>query len=356
MNSSQCSVTFTVVEPMLFRGPGEFGPYARGAQSTASTLNMPSPSTISGALATHILNMKLSAFQKFDIKDWWQQSLSVLGTDTRIRGPLLLIEDLVMTEDSLTGGFLRLDDVKEKCKKILSVMNYEIKSIEELDEIDLLEEQKIEPSYKSAKQERVGVGLTLRSTGVKAADEDRGLLYSAQYLDYLNKKKEANEIKEVNAKIVVDIKNNLIIPKTSQAPVNLGGEGRIVLLNVSEETVILRRIKENLWNNKDKHKGCVACCLATPALFKGGKSVKEQIAEWAKSWNAKVLGIHGRTDVLGAGFSMYHKIRKPIYISLQPGSVIFIEGDFILNELYWESSFGEASPLGYGTLLPVIID
>ncbi|MEM2311596.1 MAG: hypothetical protein QXD79_08325, partial [Candidatus Methanomethylicia archaeon] len=63
----------------------------------------------------------------------------------------------------------------------------------------------------------------------------------------------------------------------------------------------------------------------------------------------------GESTVLGAGFMIDEKKRKPIYTSLHPGSIIFVEGNLNLLEIYQDKPLGEASTLGYGTILPIPI-
>ncbi|MEM3372579.1 MAG: hypothetical protein QXO55_08215, partial [Candidatus Korarchaeum sp.] len=75
--------------------------------------------------------------------------------------------------------------------------------------------------------------------------------------------------------------------------------------------------------------------------------------EWAEEMNWKFLGISGESAVLGAGFDIGRGKRKPIYTSLNPGSIVFLEGSFDLKQIYLDASLGEASSLGYGTLIPV---
>lgn len=358
MSSSETlSLAFRIIEPIMFRGPGEFDPSARGAQSRASSFDIPSPSTIAGAIATYTLSSGVSNVKNFEIQDWAEQSLDVLGTNIRIKGPLILSEGEIMVEDRIGGGFLNLNEVKEKCNEIHKNLNYKVDSLDKLDNIMSFGKLKSKPAYKSVKHERVGVGLVTRSKSIKIANEELGLLYSVQYVDYLNKdKKTPSEIEEVAVEIIADIKNNTKITPANHKPIKLGGEGRIVILNVSKTAIILEKIRKLLWKENTEYKGHLACYLATPALFKGNKTIDKYISDWVEKLKSKLIGLYGETDILGAGFSMFHQRRKPIYSSLKPGSVIFLDGTFNLNELYWESNFGEASGLGYGTLLPVVFD
>lgn len=352
MNSSEISLSFRIIEPMMFRGPGEFDPSARGAQSDALSFDVPSPSTIAGAIATYMLNTGICGVKKFGIGEWVEQYKDVLGSSI-IRGPFILFENEIMVEDRIGGGFLNLNGVKDKCNEIKGNLDYKFDSLDKLDNIMSFGKIKTKPACKSAKHERVGVGLTMRSKLVKVADEDQGLLYNAQYTDYLDKDaKKPNELREVAVEVIVDIKNAKIKP--NRRPIKLGGEGRIVLLTASEKAVV-SEIRKTLWSEKANYDGNLACYLATPALFKGGKTVREYVKEWAKGINGKFVTIYGETDILGAGFNLYHQKRKPIYSSLKPGSVIFLEGEFNLNDFYWQPNFGEATELGYGTVLPVIL-
>ncbi|MEM0171872.1 MAG: hypothetical protein QXV57_04870 [Thermoproteota archaeon] len=67
------------------------------------------------------------------------------------------------------------------------------------------------------------------------------------------------------------------------------------------------------------------------------------------------MGISGESAALGVGFLIRERRRKPIYTSLNPGSIIFIDGDLDPLEIYRDKPLGEASTLGYGTLIPIPI-
>lgn len=340
------SMSFKIVEPMMFRGPGEFDPFVRGTYSRAATLPMPSPSTVAGTLATYCiskLNIPIPSSG-----DWLEQYLSVLGGDIEIRGPLIKLGDELMTEDRIAKGFLKMSEVRQKCEKEWKKLAQRLESLEQFDEV---QKDDFRPSIELKKNLmlRVGVRLQMRET-ISTKCTMEGFLYGAEYIDYTGVKN-----RESSVEITVEVRGNLVKRlRTAQAtPVKFGGEGRVALLSFQQGEKILSEIKRLLWHGQEDHKGHLALYLATPALFKRGR-VEEQLNHWLESVKCKFIGLSGESTALGAGFMMRENRRKPIYISLIPGSIIFLEGDFNLPEMY-RKPLSEASMLGYGTFIPVPI-
>lgn len=350
------SMIFRLVEPMMFRGPGEFDPFVRGTYSRAMTLAMPSPSTVAGTLATYYL----SEFGGPDPGSggWLKQYLSVLGSDIEIRGPLIRLNHELLAEDRLSGGFLTMDEIKQKCEEEWEKLSQKLNSLEQLEEYlkrkDYDKGEKFEPSVKVQKNVRVGVGLQIREKiPIKSVKE--GFLYSVEYLDYIGVI--GKKAKKAFVEIIAEMRGKLVesLSSARALPVNFGGEGRVAVLSFQEGGKIFDEIKERLWHGQKRHQGALALYLATPALFKGGERVEEYVMQWADEMNYRFIGLSGESSAFGAGFMIKERRRKPIYTSFNPGSIIFLEGSFDLMEMY-RKALGEASMLGYGTLIPVPIE
>lgn len=339
------TIIFKIVEPMMFRGSGEFDPFVRGTQSRALTLPLPTPSTVAGALATYCISTLNKSMPKSS--EWLERYKEILG-DVKIKGLLLSLNGELLVEDRIDGGFLDMKTLKSKCEKKYKKLSKKLTSIEELNKEE--EEPKVSISFEESKSIRVGTALEKRSkSNAKIAKE--GYLYSTEYIDYFSFRKKKVESIEILSELKGDIADELISSK--ELPIKFGGESRVALLSFKKGAQILNKIKSELWDNKDKHSGILALYLSTPALFKGGKRIKECIGEWTNQVKYNLRGLYGESELLSAGFGLEGK-RKPIYNSLKPGSIIFIEGeDFNLSDIYWEKGLGEATEIGYGTLLPV---
>lgn len=338
------TLSFRIIQPMIFRGPGEFDPYVRGTYSRALSLTLPTPSTIAGSLATYCI----SKFGKLALphQEWIDQYLNVLGSDIKIKGPTLLLDDKLLVEDKCLNSFLSLDKVKEKCRNEYKRFK-EVKSISELEEY--LKSEKFEPKMKVEKDIRVGVGLQVRYEKTKLVKEEGGL-YGAEYVDY----RRFAEKKEKPIEILADIKGSLVKELFNRkALVKLGGETRISLVEFHEGNWVFDKLKSEIWCDMEKYDGIFALYLVTPALFKGGKKVEEYIKEWVKKQNIVLKGIFGEVEPLGAGYILNEGKRKPIYVSLKSGSILYLEGEIELLKAYWEFSFGEATQIGYGTVFPI---
>ncbi|RSN68517.1 hypothetical protein D9Q81_05940 [Candidatus Korarchaeum cryptofilum] len=301
---------FRSLEPYLFRGPGEFDPSARGVYSWASSLLAPSPSTTAGALATvreHIDTGSMS----------WDEAYSrMLGV--RMRGPYLRKGSVIYVEDRVDGKFIRLEDVEEYCslKRDLSKG-----SEEKLREI-------LSRGFSPKELTVTGIGLKTRREMLKVADEDRGLIYTATFIDYLSDM-------ELDTTIELDLVSGEI--ETGRYVVRLGGEGRVSLLEVSEADSYICDIPERAH----------LLYVLSPILYETGRYfveiLREEIGE---------AEVYGKIDLLGTGYSEIRKRRKPIYQALLPGSVIFLERGVEGREVY-EKGIGVGRELGFGSVIPV---
>lgn len=350
------SAIFRIVEPMIFRGSGEFDPSVRGTYSRAISLAVPSPSTVAGTIATYCISeLGIPAPSS---GGWLDRYISVLGGDVGVRGPLIRLKNELMVEDRLSRGLLTMEKVMQKCVKEWKRLRQKPNSLNELDEYLKREQpeknRKKDLSIKEEKDVRVGVRLEAREgTARKSAKE--GFLYSAEYIDYTGAK--SKEERETSIEIIAEIRGKLVKSLSSARglPVKFGGEGRVAHLSFVSGEKILDEIRGWFWGDRERHDGLLALYLATPALFKGGERVEECIKRWAGGMNYEFVGLSGESTVLGTGFIISEEKRKPIYTSLSPGSIIFLKGGFDLLKIYRDEGLGEASMLGYGTHIPIPI-
>jgi len=312
---------FRVLEQYLFRGPGEFDPSTRGVYSAASSTLLPSPATVAGSLAT------TRSYVDTEQLGWIDAYLHVLGRDIRIRGPYLRRESLLV-EDRVHKVFLKMEDVENYCLIIK----------------DLLERDKREGAEKKLKElansgfepkraQFVGVGLRTRKDLRKVADEEAGLIYLAEFIDYISDSNFAT--------IELDLISSNVA--TGRYVVKFGGEGRISLLEVEKAESYAYQVPE-----KAKF-----LYTASPVLFKTGKGFVEQLKEEMSKIGVKKIKIYGRIGLLGAGYSEVKGKRKPIYQALLPGSVIILDEKVGNTGRIYEEGIGIGREIGFGTVLPV---
>ena len=339
---------FKILEPMMFRKWGEFDPSSRGVFSSATSLSLPTPSTIAGAIATLIVSQ--SPGLKPSGETWEEELSSVLGS-AELRGPYLLKGGELFAACGERG--IRLRELPGLAEIYWSLLEAEPKTYEEwTGRLRRLEEFKGRLPALGRLQERVGVGLKRRTEGIKVADEERGLLYTATYIDYITSPGDAGSVA-----ICVDARG-LELELGGGKPIKLGGEGRVSVLVKSEETVF-NAVKSQLWGGGEAVEGFVALYLASPALFRCGLSreglegrIRDRLSQLC---GAELEGLAGSTAIMGAGFSLHKGRRKPIYLALEPGSVVFANfpKQCPLEKVYWHSISEVGGQLGYGTAVPV---
>jgi len=92
------SVLFEPHGPLIFRGPMEFTPFAKGPQVFARTLMLPPPSTIAGCLATLLLDKGKATLPETygeNYSSWEEPLLKVLNfeKDAFFRGPYIIVNE-----------------------------------------------------------------------------------------------------------------------------------------------------------------------------------------------------------------------------------------------------------------------
>ncbi|MGC9020969.1 MAG: hypothetical protein ACP5KE_07165 [Candidatus Methanodesulfokora sp.] len=311
---------FRVLEQYLFRGPGEFDPSTRGVYSAASSTLLPSPATVAGSLAvTH-------PYVDTESLNWVDAYLHVLGRDVRIRGPYLRRESLLV-ENRVHKTFLRLEDIKNYCLIVRDLFEKGKGEEAERKIKELVEKVKFK------KVQFVGIGLRTRKDLGKVTDEEAGLIYLAEFIDYIS---------DFNfATIEFDLISSNVA--TGRYVVKFGGEGRISLLEVEKAEGYAYQVPE-----KAKF-----LYVASSVLFKTGKDFVEQLKEEMRKMGVKDIKVYGRIGLLGAGYSEVKRRRKPIYQALLPGSVIIL-GEEVGNAMkIYEEGIGVGREIGFGTVLPI---
>jgi len=321
---------FRILGSMFFRGPGEFDPSSRGVYSMGRSFILPTPSTIAGVFAT-LFGSNFSPSQ-----DWLSEYRNTLGNIT-IRGPFVQIinKDKSKNSDIYLDFSLRnklisynaLEDYANKIKRIITENNYAVKEkiLDELDEE--LKNKAISPKL----QERIGIGLKVRKDNIKVVEES--LIYSVQYVDY-------SFGDYLMTEIYYEIIGDSDI-KVGSYNAKLGGEGRVCQLIIEEDDI------EKLLKIDEKAN---VLYVASPVLYDTGKNILEII----KSELSSEIEVYGKVTLLGAGYSLLNKKRKPIYQALIPGSLIFLSTEKNGRELY-RSGLGFAKEIGYGTVIPLYV-
>jgi len=349
-----CRLEFSILEPMMFRSSGEFDPLARGVQASASSYALPPPSTIAGTVATLILEKNGGSSHG---EGWVEEYLSILGSDITFRCPFMEVKNELYVEDKALGGLVKLEEVINKVRKISRLLslkeprdsasiNKNLKFFEEISDFSKCLEREARLKH----SERVGVGLKVRPEGLKiVGGEGEGLLYSASFIDYSpHGSPKVKILADARGKVLQDVFSG-----RSAAPVRFGGEGRFSLLTISVGSSILDRLKREVWDGEASFKGLLGLYVCSPALFRCGSSVEDSIRKSLEGRGLSLKMLYGETEILGVGFSLPKRRRKPIYGSLKPGSIVFAEAESCeLEELYWSGLGGVGVELGYGTVIP----
>lgn len=336
----EIGIRFRIIEPMMFRKSGEFDPSSRGFHSFAQSLLIPNPSTILGAISAALMKEDEVPSVK---ASWVDEYLKIIGADNVLRGPFLVVRREVFVENRIDNVLLELNEVKELCnayKEGFLKKEWEGKRIRI-----------------GSFSERVGIGLMTRAINENKSTKivKEGLLYSAFFVDYSSK-----DMGVTSVYLHMDAKGSLCSKLRDFKILRIGGEGRIALLGPSTETMI-ERLRRELWSNMNTFNGKLALFLVSPALFRSGKGISElkeeiesQVAEFCK--DICEMRIYGKITPLSAGYSLSKKGRKPIYIAVEPGTLILVNViDCNLESLYW-SGIGEVGrEIGYGSLLPMPI-
>lgn len=329
-------ILFEPIGLLMFRGPMEFTPVVRGPQTLARTLSLPLPSTVAGCLATLLIDKGLSNPPK-DAANWDDALKQVLGLseEAYLKGPYLLVEEKVYVP--FGDGVIELD----KLIRALKGINVKRLISEGKPLVDLIKPIPLK------RIEHVGIGLRKTAKAV-----ERGLLYSAEFIDL------RSTFPGRKVYVAVDIRGETVLNKLSSAEqyvIRLGGEGRVVRIHLKDRSYLWEEVKEIIERIEPSEK---LLYLISPSLLRTPLTHLTPITS-TKTPKFTINGFElelltGRIDVLGAGFDIHFGIRKPMYASLAPGSLImarFEDKSFV--KLYELGVTNLGGRLGYGTFIPV---
>jgi len=334
------SVLFEPNDLLMFRGHMEFTPTVRGPQTLAKTLPLPLPSTIAGCLATLLLDKGISATPK-DFVGWEDSLIQVLRLDKGacFRGPYLLVDYEVYTP--FEEGFIKLTDLNKTFREL---------SLEEAVRKATVLREILEPLIVRLKKvESVGIGLERSTKTVR-----RGLLYSAEFIDYLS------TFSGRKVSIAMDVYGTTALnglSPTERYVMRLGGEGRTVQIRMEEKRYLEEGVKE-IVEKVSSEKECLIY-MVSPALMKTPPVNLTPVVSTSRP-RFSISGIRvellaGRIDILGTGFDLHGRIRKPMYASLTHGSSLLAKLEQVsLTELYRRGLSDVGGKLGYGTFIPLL--
>lgn len=337
-------IRFKPMEPMMFRGPGEFSPVARGPQAYATSLPLPTPSTVSGCLAAAMEKRPVAS-----TTSWSSAVEEALGLKEKgfLRGPYLMINNDIYLQylDKLVNSeslkMLRRIELREAFS--------EGKFLD-----DLLNPLRVE------RIPRVGIGLKEE----KVVDSEHGLMYLANFVDY-----EAT-FKTTDTWVAIET-YDFDAKDLSGKVVRLGGEGKLAQLDVIDEK------KAKLWSFVEdflRNPSDIAYLyLLAHAFIQKVSSGLEKVKSGTYLWpgitkqvndfvnavtngTANIEYIVGKTALLGAGYDLSRHVKKPMYVALEPGSILKVHlkaSSKTLVDLYRNSLSFVGGRLGYGTFIPI---
>ena len=339
-------IKFKLTGPMMFRGTGEFSPMARGPRAYATSLPLPTPSTVSGCIAAAMGRRPMST-----ANSWSEQVEQALGLGTAgfLRGPYLIV-----------------DDETYLCYQNQLINSKNLWALREIELTETLAEGKsLEELLKPIKVERIPhVGIGLKEG--KVVDAERGLIYLAEFVDY-----EAI-FRTTNIWIAVEA-HNFDVENISGKMIRFGGEGKLARLDV------VKGERPKLWNFMEeflKHPSNAAYLyLLTYAFIPGIFPEIEKLVNGAYLWPGITNQVRqfiksisdqmeidmeyaiGRVTLLGAGYDLSRGVKKPMYVALEPGSILKIhaKNPGAIRLLYEKGVSSIGGKLGYGTFLPIAI-
>ncbi|MEM1509192.1 MAG: type III-B CRISPR module-associated Cmr3 family protein [Thermofilaceae archaeon] len=290
------------MEPLLLRGPGEFDPSARGVSSSAISQTWPSPSTITGLLTSLLLQQLQPPVQSWS--DYVKRMHGALDqVDIKwVRGPYFVRGSTHYVPLRIGGELyiVNLNQLREYFKE-----NLEGIKDSNQESFDNLKERLLQSEGGFAKSrviERIGIALTTRE-GVKTVSE--GYLYTATYValdcDWIG----------------VEVGATPSILRLENVATALGGEQRIARLEVAEPAENAMPLASMRFT------GGYALLLsplvvAQPMrIVRSGEGVQ---AEMNKTPIFKL--VLGAAGLVGLGFSIAERSRKPVYPAVLEGSII----------------------------------
>jgi len=304
------------LEPLLFRGPGEFDPSSRGVYSYASSLPIPRPSTIVGALITHLLiedsyakliyANSVNSFSK--LLECYSKALDDLGI-IALRGPYLYNTQKNVAYVPVRFG-AKLELIEYDVLRSFLTEDLLDALIEKRLDSDLL--IKIEHYIRELTADEHKPSLSkLLKTGIMLCDRIKpasktareGYIYTAEQIVY-RRYVEGMEL-ELRLKLILSNDSPLNKLRLNKI-VKIGGENKIASIHVDHE------YKDEFDEIFSKIDSCIEYyLLLSPAPLKN-----------VRDYLQGAIAYMGFIDTIGLGFSIARKIRKPIISALLEGSIV----------------------------------
>ncbi|BCU67899.1 type III-B CRISPR module-associated protein Cmr3 [Sulfolobales archaeon HS-7] len=306
-------ITLKNVEPLMLRSQGEFEPLVTGSHNFAESLIIPRPSTVAGMLGS----LKYDNL-KTNPRDNWLLKLDHLLGNITIYGTLVEVNEKYLFPLRMGNLFALVDQID------LSVL-YNIDKLGE--KYESWEKEIYDLFYNKNKlfdvihfQRRVGIKIR-RNT--KTAEEH--YLYSARYLSF---KGNVNYVIFING-------NDSLFENIDQKFANLGGEGRVIELNATSDSVPID-------TDTDYY------LALSPILIPD-----ESLSDFFQNLD-KYL-VMGKVDKISLGFDIENRKRKEMFTAILEGSVIrkeFINFlNIIKNKIYDNyENYKIYEKIGYNTL------
>ncbi|GEM_PF-6969683 len=340
MSPHYYTLSFKPLEPLLFRGPGEFDLSARGTYSAATSILIPTPTTLLGATLSTLIEESSKAKldklnkQKLIMNPWADMQKAIEETIPGIISIAVYLRRNGEIYIPFLGEIVPLNSIRTLIGKVESVLSGRIgyhDLVEQVRSFSMKDEFKL--------VERVGIGLNVRNRelGSKTAAEHR--IYSVYLVAY-----------PPNTEIVLELETKGAIQsleklRNTEMPVRLGGEGRAARLQVKSSWSLISR---------------------SGNLGFGVNLTHMLIRDWLGDlgeWGLDLIA--GEITSFGGGFSGIFGIRRPIFRAIPPGS-LFKLNKGVLQEILKNDKTGranrssnltikglEGSEVGYNFLLQI---
>jgi len=297
-------ILFEELEPLMFRGPGELDPSARGVATLAQSTGWPSIGTITGTIVSEVMSMRgihppnpASEWEKF--VDNYKNLLDRLSIEW-IRGPYLCDESQYVRVPILLGGkALHYTFPQIIAKIITEFINKEINVWEVIKRITDYSELPINV-------QKIGTALTSRDKGIKNVRE--GYLYTETFVS----------LKHHAIALEVGSSSDDILKDLNEKPVKLGGENRFVKSKLDGELPLASSLEKF-------NEGYVVLLSPFLMLETPETVVKNDGILELRYRDMQVEIIMGRIDIKGLGFAVNETKRKPILPAILEGSILKVK-------------------------------
>ncbi len=360
------------VEAMHMGGPGEFSPAARGPAALGRSLTALSPTTVVGLLAHLISGVRQSATGS--LADDYSEVARALASDGDliVRGPYLVVDgDLCFSADRAVINVSRPDSDDGVYRYAAYALDKALESVSEAARDYVKRLEKRISSHGVGMVKLLGVGL---ERDLKTSDENRGLLYLAEFVDHT-----VVGGRHRDTYIAVDLIGNVDLSRLREAlgrPVRLGGESRVALLLDASDVKDVRTIEEHCRSLSRGESGYHLLIHVTPAvvrvdedrMYVDVKELEEHLFG-GLSDKVKLIGVvgpYGRDPLamIGLGFNEVKKVRRPLRIAVASGSISIVKCDDVeVLERVCREGVGdgecdgvECRRIGFGTVVPIARD